>query len=114
MDLVRDANDTASRTRASVTRLLGLLVAALAEVVGAGVDDDGALRKVSLPSLIQKFPKTLGRVVVQGEGRLTPITLSDPISLISLSSWLPWQLPWPSVLKLPRSPTWRSSSEGAP
>jgi hypothetical protein len=47
MDLVRDSNDTASRARASVTRLLGLLVAALAEVVGAGVDDDGALRKVS-------------------------------------------------------------------
>jgi hypothetical protein len=43
VDLVGDANDTASRARAGVTSLLGLLVSALAEVVGAGVDDDGAL-----------------------------------------------------------------------
>ena len=27
---------------------------------------------------------------------------------------LPLALPWLSVLKLPRSPTWRSVSEGAP
>lgn len=47
-------------------------------------------------------------------GRLTPMTLSEPISLISLSCTLPCALPWPSVLKLPRSPTWRSESSGAP
>ena len=41
-DLCRDADDTARRTAARVARLLALLVAALAEVVGAGVDDDGA------------------------------------------------------------------------
>ncbi len=34
---------TASRTGASVASLEGLLVATLAEIVGAGVDDDGAL-----------------------------------------------------------------------
>jgi hypothetical protein len=39
-----DADDTASRAWAGVTGLLGLLVSALAEVVGASVDDDGALR----------------------------------------------------------------------
>ena len=27
---------------------------------------------------------------------------------------LPLEWPWSSVLKLPRSPTWRSVSEGAP
>ena len=37
-----DANDTASRPGAGVARLETLLVAALAQVVGAGVDDDGA------------------------------------------------------------------------
>lgn len=34
---------TASRAGASVASLEGLLVATLAEVVGAGVDNDGAL-----------------------------------------------------------------------
>ena len=46
--LVRNTDDTASRTGTSVTSLLGLLVSALAEVVGAGVDDDGALLQVSI------------------------------------------------------------------
>lgn len=40
--LVGDANDTAGRAGAGVASLEGLLVAALAEVVGAGVDNDGA------------------------------------------------------------------------
>ena len=40
--LLGDTNDTASRTSASVASLLALLVLTLAEVVGAGVDDDGA------------------------------------------------------------------------
>lgn len=47
--LVGDTNDTASRARSGVTSLLGLLVSALAEVVGAGVDDDGALLKCQFP-----------------------------------------------------------------
>ena len=34
---------TASRAGAGVTGLQGLLVATLAEIVGAGVDDDGSL-----------------------------------------------------------------------
>jgi hypothetical protein len=42
-NLVGDTDDTASRARTSITSLLGLLVAALAEVVGAAVDNDGAL-----------------------------------------------------------------------
>ena len=41
-NLVGDTNDTASRARTRVTGLLGLGVVALAEVVGAAVDDDGA------------------------------------------------------------------------
>ena len=45
--LVRDANDTAGRAGTSVTGLLGLLVATLAEIVGAGVDNNGALSCVS-------------------------------------------------------------------
>ena len=43
-----------------------------------------------------------------------PSTLSGPMSLTRLSVMLPWEWPWSSVLKLPRSPTWRSVSEGAP
>lgn len=42
VNLLGDTNDTASGTSASVASLLALLVLALAEVVGAGVDDDGA------------------------------------------------------------------------
>ena len=41
-NLLGDTNDTASGTSASVASLLALLVLALAEVVSAGVDDDGA------------------------------------------------------------------------
>jgi len=37
-----DTNDTASRSSAGIASLLGLLVAASAEIVSAGVDDDGA------------------------------------------------------------------------
>lgn len=39
---------TASRAGTSVAGLLGLLVSTLAEVVGAGVDDDGALCFISV------------------------------------------------------------------
>ena len=40
--LLGNANDTASRTSASVASLLALLVATLAKVVSAGVDNDSA------------------------------------------------------------------------
>ena len=40
--LLSDADDAAGRTSAGVTGGLALLVPALAEVVGAGVNDDGA------------------------------------------------------------------------
>ena len=38
-----DADDAASGAETSVTGLLAVWVAALAEIVGAAVDDDGAL-----------------------------------------------------------------------
>ncbi len=44
----------------------------------------------------------------------TPTTLSGPMSLMKLSDTLPLELPWASVSMLPRSPTWRFSSPGAP
>lgn len=50
----------------------------------------------------------------KNQGQLTPITLWGPINLMSLSVTVPWPLPWASVLKFPRSPTWRISSPGAP
>lgn len=40
--LLGDANDTASGAGTSVASLLALLVLTLAEIVGAGVDDNGA------------------------------------------------------------------------
>ena len=42
--LLGDTNDTASRTSASVASLLALLVLALAEIVGAGVDNNSATK----------------------------------------------------------------------
>jgi len=57
--LVGDANDTTGRTWSSVTRLLRLLVAAPAEVIGAAMDDDGALYPCQIGSLHHSF--TLGR-----------------------------------------------------
>lgn len=44
----------------------------------------------------------------------TPKTLSGPINLTCSSVMVPSALPCPSVWKLPRSPTWRSLSVGAP
>lgn len=79
-------------------------MATLAEIVGTGVNDDGALHtNQHLFSLTGKNP-----------ARHTPTTLWGPISLISLSVVEPLALPWPSVSTLPRSPTWRASSVGAP
>jgi hypothetical protein len=43
-NLLGDTNDTASRTSASVASLLALLVLALAEIVGAGVDNNSATK----------------------------------------------------------------------
>ena len=43
LSLVGDTNDTASRSGTSVASLEGLLVATLAEIVGAGMDNDGSL-----------------------------------------------------------------------
>ena len=40
--LLGNANDTASRTATCIARLLALLVATLAKIVGASVYDDGA------------------------------------------------------------------------
>ena len=55
--LLGDTNNTASGTGTSVTSLLALLVLALAEVVGAGVHDDGAaedaLRADQLDELVR-------------------------------------------------------------
>jgi hypothetical protein len=42
-DLVGDPNNATSRARTRIARLLGLVVAALAQVVGAGVGYDRAL-----------------------------------------------------------------------
>jgi hypothetical protein len=97
--LVGNTNDTASRAGTSIASLLGLLVSTLAEIVSAGVDDDGALLRVSTSSLC-----------MCERGTRTPMTLSEPINLINLSETLPFAF----VLKLPKSPTWRSSSSGAP
>ena len=76
----------------------------LAEVVSAGVDDDG-----SLSGACQRDGRKW-----TAERELTPMTLSGPMSLTSLSVTEPFALPWPSVLMLPKSPTWRSWSDGAP
>ena len=55
--LLGDANDTASGTSTSVAGLLALLVLTLAEIVGAGVDDNGAaedaLRADQLDELVR-------------------------------------------------------------
>ena len=42
-----DANDAASGAETSVTGLEGVWVSSLTEVVGAGVDDDGALSELA-------------------------------------------------------------------
>ena len=125
--LLRNADDATRGPRPRVPRLLALLGAASAQVVGAGVHDDGAL------FTFEKGPSRLACGRDDGGGadggrgelrmgkswggrrlKLTPKTLSGPISLIRGSVCEPLAQPWPSVLKLPRSPTWRSESEGAP
>ena len=107
MSLVDCRVHTASRSTASVTGQLRLLVSTSTQIVGAVVDDNGALSPTDLASSV--------RVITYAEyGSLTPRTLSGPINLMSLSVTVVLTLPWSSVLKLPMSPTWRSSSSGAP
>jgi len=94
---------TASRAGAGIAGLERLLVSALTKIVGTSVDDDGTLECVSNNEDREFHPRIR-----------TPITLSGPISLTNLSLTVPLALPWASVLMLPRSPTWRTSSSGAP
>jgi len=85
LPLLGDADDTASRAGAGVAGLQGLLIATLAEVISAGVDDNGALEE----------QRTLAITVWHRtgcEGR-TPMTLSGPISLTNLSLTVPLELP---------------------
>lgn len=105
---------TTSRSSARIARLLRLLIAAFAKVISSGVDDDGTLSTMlEQTSLSDRHlnaiwhPSNFWR-------RHTPMTLFSPINLTCESLMLPLPFPCPSVLKLPRSPTWRISSEGAP
>lgn len=95
-------NLTAGRAGTGVASLERLLVASLAEVVGAGVDNNGPLAEVSDENSSA------------GPGQRTPMTLWGPMSLMNRSATEPLELPWASVSMLPRSPTWRFSSDGAP
>ena len=68
LTLCGNADDTASGAGPGVASLLALLVAALAEVVGASVDDDGALHKMNRQhSGSRSVEKRVGRSGV-GEG----------------------------------------------
>ena len=114
-----DTNDTAGGTCACISRHLGIRIVALAEVIGAGVDDNCTLSFAK--SVVSKWLapdlEALRRREARAKGggmRRTPSTLFSPNNLIWLSFTSPLLLPWPSVSKLPRSPTWRSVSLGAP
>jgi len=52
--LLGDADDTASGTGAGVASLQGLLVSSLAEIVGAGMDNDGSLEQGQSQLLYEK------------------------------------------------------------
>lgn len=62
-----DTNDAASGTQTSVTGLEGVWVSSLAEVIGAGVDDDGALYVLAFCLLLS--PRPLNSEKVAWEGR---------------------------------------------
>ena len=73
------------------------------------------LPRSSVPEWTTTVRCEISVVVALSKGiGLTPMTLSGPINLMSLSVVVPLPLPWASVLKFPRSPTWRISSVGAP
>jgi hypothetical protein len=71
---------TAGRASSCVSGLQGLFITSLAEIISSGVDDNGALRNVSLYSSLQLEEHT-------------PMTLSAPINLMSLSVVVPLPLP---------------------
>ncbi len=83
--LVCNTNNTTSRPSTRITRLLALLGITLAQIVRARMHDDGAAQHALLTDQLDQ-----------------------------LISNAPFPLPLSSVLKLPRSPTWRVESEGAP
>lgn len=85
--LLGNTDNSASGARTSVTGLERLLVSSLAEIVGAGVDDDGALGQSQSRGVLQE----------EGNGNKditrTPMTLSGPMSLMNLSWTDPLELP---------------------
>lgn len=111
-----DRSHTASGTRPGVSSLLGLFRVSSAKIVSASMDDDSALQSTHPPvvSLCPSFNQFDQASAKERNSLRTPSTLCSPISLISLSCTEPTALPCPSVRMLPKSPTWRSSSEGAP
>ena len=102
--LLGNTDDAASRSSASVPSNLALLMVSPAQVVSAGVDDKRSLFRWRQQLLYIHTTRMVH----------TPNTLSCPINLIYSSVMEPLELPWASVSKLPRSPTWRSESDGAP
>ena len=100
---------------------LGSILMALAHLVDIGAFyaampmTPHAGRPPALPVfLLSAWPPFPRSSVPACTTTVRPRTLSGPISLMSLSSTEPFALPCPSVLKFPRSPTWRSESSGAP
>jgi len=77
---------TASGTGTGVASLERLLVAALAKVVSASVNDDGALPVVLAICNLAVFSLPFLSI-------LTPTTLSGPISLTKESETVPLELP---------------------
>jgi hypothetical protein len=71
---------TAGRASSGVSGLQGLFITSLAEIISSRVDDNGALRNVSLYPSLQLEEHT-------------PMTLSAPINLMSLSVVVPLPLP---------------------
>jgi hypothetical protein len=93
--LLGDTNDTASRTSASVASLLALLVLALAEIVGAGVDDNGAaedaLRADQLDELVRDGALGVALAVGLEVAQVADVALAVGGSTVGLVVRVDWE-----------------------
>ena len=94
--LVGNANDTASRAGASVASLLALFVVTLAEVISAGVDDDGAaenaLRADQLDELVGDAALAVALAVGLEVSEVTNVALTVGWRAVGLALRVDWKM----------------------
>ena len=94
--LLGNANDTAGWTSTSISRLLALLVAALAEIVGSSVDDDSAtkhaLRADQLDEAVLRRALAIALAVSLEVAEVSDMAVAVLWRAVLLVVWIDWRM----------------------